>query len=54
MTSPRSFEPGPASGAPESWHVHASTCSRSYLVAAARAAAISVVLLGVLALVVLL
>ena len=53
MTSPHPFEPGSASHA-SPWYAYSSTCNRSYLVAAARAAAIAVVLLGILALVVLL
>lgn len=36
-----------------SWPVYSSTCSRSYMVAAARAAAIALILLGILALIVL-
>jgi hypothetical protein len=55
MASQRSFEPGSATAA-SAWYAYSpsSICNRSYLVAAARAAAIALVLIGVLALVVLL
>jgi len=44
--------PGPTAPATPPWYSQSSSCSRAYLVAAARAAAISLVLLGILALVV--
>lgn len=51
MTSPYPLDQGSASPV-AAWYEHSSTCSRSYLIAAARAAVISAVLLGILVLVV--
>lgn len=48
----QSFGPGPTAPVPPPWYAQTSACSRAYLVAAARAAAIALVLLGVLAMVV--
>lgn len=51
--SPQPADPGPASKV-QPWYAYESTCNRSYLTAALRAAAIALVLLAVLILVVVL
>ncbi len=52
-TSPQPADPGPGSKV-QAWYADESTCNRSYLTAALRAAAIALVLLAVLILVVVL